>query len=228
LLNEEFWRIGFVPRLFIEQGKEVRLPRFYDEELGSALYQLTPEFLKAREAAVFSLSLGNERMVELFAEPVRARCRLFIFGAGHVSRQIAPLAGIVGFDIFVIDDRELFADKRYFPEGTVVSCLAYRDVMGGIRPDRSSFIVIVTRGHLGDETVLAQALETEACYIGMIGSTRKRDAIFMRLREKGFSEEDLARVHCPIGIEIGAETPHEIAVSIVAELIRVRAALKLL
>ncbi|MBW1936825.1 MAG: XdhC family protein, partial [Deltaproteobacteria bacterium] len=89
--------------------------------------------------------------------------------------------------------------------------------------DESSFLVIVTRGHIHDKVVLAQALKTKARYIGMIGSRRKVSAIFERLKEEGFSEDDLKRVHAPIGLEIGAETPEEIAISIVAELIKVRA-----
>ena len=89
--------------------------------------------------------------------------------------------------------------------------------------DESSFLVIVTRGHMHDKTVLAQALKTKAKYIGMIGSSRKRKLIYEKLMDEGFSEEDLLRVHSPIGLEIGAETPVEIAVSIVAELIKVRA-----
>ncbi|MBW2023322.1 MAG: XdhC family protein, partial [Deltaproteobacteria bacterium] len=89
--------------------------------------------------------------------------------------------------------------------------------------DEDSYLVIVTRGHVQDKNVLAQALRTDAKYIGMIGSKRKRDIIYEKLLEQGFSQDDLARVHSPIGLEIGAETPEEIAVSIVAELIKVRA-----
>jgi xanthine dehydrogenase accessory factor len=95
--------------------------------------------------------------------------------------------------------------------------------MAGLPVDPTSYLVIVTRGHTHDKTVLEQALSTEAAYIGMIGSRRKIEAIYKRLLEEGFSEEQLARVHAPIGIDIGAETPEEIAVSIVAELIKVRA-----
>ena len=98
----------------------------------------------------------------------------------------------------------------------------FGDAFKDVDTDADSYIVIVTRGHLHDKTVLTRALETNAVYIGMIGSRKKRDAIFDALLNEGFSEDDLKRVHAPIGIDIGAETPEEIAVSIVGELIRVR------
>jgi len=129
----------------------------------------------------------------------------------------------VGFPVVVVDDREEFADAGQFPEAREVRCMPFGGVMARLPVDVHAFVVIVTRGHLYDKEVLGQALRTEARYIGMIGSRRKRDLIYKRLLEEGFTEEDLARVHSPIGLDIGAETPEEIAVSIVAELIDVRA-----
>jgi xanthine dehydrogenase accessory factor len=156
-------------------------------------------------------------------EPVAARSLLYVFGGGHVSRQIVPLAAKVGFHVVVIDDREEFADPHRFPEATEVRCIPFEGVMGRIPINDTSFLVIVTRGHMGDKSVLAQALTTDAGYIGMIGSRQKRELIYQALSGEGFTQADLARVHSPIGIPIGAETPEEIAVSIVAELIQARA-----
>jgi xanthine dehydrogenase accessory factor len=99
----------------------------------------------------------------------------------------------------------------------------FDSALKGFAIDRSAFIVIVTRGHLHDKTVLMQALRTEAAYIGMIGSRRKRDHIFNALLKQGFTEADLKRVHSPIGLDIDAETPEEIALSIVAEMVHARA-----
>jgi xanthine dehydrogenase accessory factor len=157
-------------------------------------------------------------------EPARKPKTLHLFGAGHVARPTAHMASLVGFRVEVVDDRDEFADTGRFPEADVIRVLPdFHRVLSEVSVDGDSFVVIVTRGHAYDKTVLAQILKTDACYIGMIGSRRKRDAIYQALLTEGFTHEDLRRVHCPIGLEIGAETPEEIAVSIVAELIRHRA-----
>ena len=176
----------------------------------------------ARQAAV--VSHGRNRF---YIEPLSCRDRLMLFGAGHVSQSVARLAHTVSFNITVADDRPEFANRQRF--GRVDEILvpeSFEHVLETMTIDRSSYIVIVTRGHLQDHTVLAQALRTKAGYIGMIGSKRKRDAIFSALMSAGFNQADIERVHSPIGIEIAAETPKEIAVSIVAELIAVRANLR--
>jgi xanthine dehydrogenase accessory factor len=139
-----------------------------------------------------------------------------------VASQIAPLAARVGFQVVVIDDRAEFADPARFPEAHQVIQAPFEGLMEQLSVDPASYLVIVTRGHSHDKEVLAQALDTDARYVGMIGSNRKIGIIFNRLREEGISQERLDRVHSPIGIDIGAETPEEIAVSIVAELIEVR------
>lgn len=145
-------------------------------------------------------------------------------GAGHVAQAAAALAARVGFRVEVLDDRGAFANAARFPAAAAVHVVPDFSRALSVRPaDDATFVVILTRGHLHDRTVLAQALRSPAPYIGMIGSRRKRDAIYARLREEGFGEADLARVHAPIGLDIGAETPEELAVSIVGELIRVRA-----
>lgn len=157
------------------------------------------------------------------AEPVSALGTVYILGAGHVSQQVARLTSMVDFRTVVLDDREEFANRQRFPQADEIivpedfeRCLKDLPISG------DSYLVIVTRGHRYDLTVLEQALPTGACYIGMIGSRRKREAIYRALREKGVAEDQLARVYSPIGIDINAETPEEIAVSIVAQLINVR------
>lgn len=157
-------------------------------------------------------------------EPWAAACPLFIFGAGHVSRPTALVAALAGFQVTVLDDRPEFANAERFPRATALVLEHFNNCFSGLPAGPDAFVVIVTRGHVHDAGVLAQALRTRAGYIGMIGSHRKRDAVYRRLRGQGFTDEDLARVHCPVGLAIGAETPEEIAVSIVAELIQCRAA----
>jgi xanthine dehydrogenase accessory factor len=158
-------------------------------------------------------------------EPLGSRNTVYIFGAGHVSQQLAPLAKKVGFRTVVLDDREDFASRERFPDADKVIVLTSFEVaLEGLEIDSDSYLVLVTRGHAHDQTVLRQALATQAGYIGMIGSRRKRDAIYAALGMEGFSPRDFDRVCSPIGLAIGAETPEEIAVSIVAELIQIKAA----
>lgn len=148
---------------------------------------------------------------------------LYIFGAGHVAQPTAEVASLAGFSVEVLDDRAEFANKDRFPRASAVHVLSgFDQAMTGLTLQENAYIVIVTRGHLHDKTVLAQALRTPAAYIGMIGSKRKRDTVYKELLKEGFSEKDLQRVLCPIGLAIEAETPEEIAVSIVAEMISVR------
>ena len=148
----------------------------------------------------------------------------YIFGAGHCGEKLTHVLATVGFGTVVIDDRPEFANIGKFPDADeiltpVTMDLPFNDI--GMGDD--SYIVIVTRGHMHDELVLRRALRTTAGYIGMIGSKRKRDTIFARILADGYTQSDIDRVHSPIGLSIGAETPEEIAVSIAAEMIKVRA-----
>jgi xanthine dehydrogenase accessory factor len=146
--------------------------------------------------------------------------RMYIAGGGHVALPTARIAAQTGFEVTVIDDRAEFARPERFPWAARTRVAPeYADCFAGYAPEARDYIVIVTRGHRYDGAVLAQALQTRAGYIGMIGSSRKREQVYSALRGQGVSEEDLARVRCPVGIPLGAETPEEIAVSIVAECI---------
>ncbi len=159
----------------------------------------------------------------LMVEPLDIAGTAFIFGAGHVSRSLAEFAKAVGFWTVVLDDRADYATPERFPTADERVVLeSFSDSLSKIEVEPDSFIVIVTRGHLHDQTVLTQALKSRAAYIGMIGSRRKCGLIFDELRKEGFSEADIRRVHAPIGLSIEAETPEEIGISIVAEMIQVR------
>jgi len=149
---------------------------------------------------------------------------VFIYGAGHVSQQVALLAEMVDFQTVVLDDRSEYANRERFPQADQIKVLdSFNDCFAGYGPDGDSYVVIVTRGHQHDKTVLSQALRTRAGYIGMMGSHRKREELFKVLQQEGFSKDALERVHCPIGLNIKAATTAEIAVSIIAELIQTRA-----
>lgn len=170
------------------------------------------------------ISAQYEKGVLHVREPVFPDQTVYIFGAGHVSLELARFCKHLYMRIHVFDDREEFVNSSRFPDadGRHV-CPGFESVFDTFNIGPDSYIVIVTRGHTFDKKVLAQALETDAGYIGMIGSRKKRDTIYGDLLNEGFGQSDINRVHSPIGLPIKAETPAEIGVSIVAELIQHRA-----
>lgn len=164
---------------------------------------------------------------EFILEPLQSRPTVIIFGGGHISVKLCPLTALVGFRVVVVDDREEFVATERFPEAESTLVCDYEECFQQLDFTPETYSVIVTRGHLHDKTVLAGVLDEfrqgRGRYVGMIGSRRKRDLIYDALMEEGFSPELIKKVHSPIGLGIGAESPEEIAVSIVAELIRERA-----
>ena len=147
---------------------------------------------------------------------------MFIFGAGHIAVVLSKLAKMLGFRISIVDDRAEFANKERFPEADQILLSEPDSAFAEMKNFGSAYIVIVTRGHLKDEAVLLSALNYQPKYIGMIGSKQKNAVIFQHLKEKGISQEQLDRIFAPIGLAIGAQTPEEIAVSIMAEVIKVK------
>lgn len=154
--------------------------------------------------------------------PMRANGTLYVFGGGHVGMETAILADRVGFRTVVLDDRAEFVDPARFPAAQTVLLPSFEE-LPALDLDADSYVVIATRGHLHDFTVLDRMLRTRAGYVGMVGSARKREMTRARLAERGHPPESFDRVRSPIGLAIGSESPAEIAVSIVAELIRFRA-----
>jgi xanthine dehydrogenase accessory factor len=160
--------------------------------------------------------------LEIFVEPILPPAELYIFGAGHVAASLYKIAQIAGFDVTVVDDREAYANRERFPEAQQVIAEDFDKAAARLAPSESSYIVIVTRGHRDDMRMLRWAVQTPARYVGMIGSKRKTIAIFRELQQEGLDAQLFDRVHAPIGLDIGAITPEEIAVSITAELIASR------
>jgi xanthine dehydrogenase accessory factor len=159
--------------------------------------------------------------VEIFVEPILPQPMLYLFGGGHVSMAVAKAASAAGFAVGVIDDRETFANPQRFPQAQEVFT-SYDGAFARIQPNASTYLVIVTRGHKEDMRVLAWAVRTDARYVGMIGSKRKVLSVYKALEREGYRPEEFERVFAPMGLEIGALSPEEIAISIVAELIAVR------
>jgi xanthine dehydrogenase accessory factor len=156
-------------------------------------------------------------------EPVVRGSRVYVFGGGHVSQKLVPLLGFLDYRVTVCEDRPEFADETLFPaaEGTVLA--PFEQMMERVQITARDYCVVMTRGHQADYEILRQLLKTPAFYIGCIGSRHKVAVTRQRLLDEGFSQEDFDRIHTPIGLNIGAETPEEIAVSIAAEMIQCKA-----
>ena len=175
-----------------------------------------------REGEAAEMICGGD--MEIFVEPILQEPRLFIFGGGHIALALSKMARLVGFRIIVVDDRPEFASAERFPEAERTIAADFSEAFSTLNVDSSSYIVIVTHAHAGDEVVLERALETEARYIGMIGSRRKNSVVFDNLRARGVPQASIDRTHAPIGLPIHAWTSEEIAVSILAEIVKVRRA----
>lgn len=222
-LDPGLWKGGLSPRMFIKaDGKKTGSLHGIDGADEIILLKMK-EMIAKRVPQVMGFKAKDGNNVDVLIEPVISEPVLYIFGGGHVSKQIGPIAVLVGFKVVVIDDREEWSMPENFPYAKEVITCSFDSVMERLPVNESSYLVIVTRGHSHDNIVLAQALRTGAKYIGMIGSRRKVKIIYDNLLKEGFSKAQIDRVYSPIGEEIGAETPEEIAVSIVAQLIKVRA-----
>jgi xanthine dehydrogenase accessory factor len=162
--------------------------------------------------------------LSVFIEPVVPQPRLYIFGAGHISKSISKIATLAGFATVIVDNREAFANPERFPEADQVFAEEYEDVFPKLPIRDTSYLVIVTRGHRDDMRVMRWAVGTNAKYIAMIGSKRKVIGVVKELEKEGIPREAFERAFAPMGLDIGAITPEEIAVSIVAEMIAMRRA----
>jgi len=160
--------------------------------------------------------------LDVFVEPVVPQPAAYIFGAGHISKSLSKVADMAGFCTVVIDDREMFANRDRFPEADEVHADEYEAIFPKLSINESSYIVIVTRGHRDDMRVLKWAVGTTARYIAMIGSKRKVIGVVRELEKEGIAVGEFERVFAPMGFDIGAITPEEIAVAVVAEMIAVR------
>ena len=160
--------------------------------------------------------------LDIFVEPILATPTLYLFGGGHVSLSIAKVATIAGFDTVIVDDRTAFANKERFPGAVETHAGPWEEILPKLRLNEFSYVVIATRGHKGDLTCLRWAVATQARYVGMVGSKRKLIEFYKVLEREGVPAAQLEQVHSPVGLDIGALTPQEIAVSVVAEIIAVR------
>lgn len=160
--------------------------------------------------------------LEIFIEPILPTPRIVVFGAGHIATQVSKIATIAGFRSIIVDDRPEYASKERFPEAEAIYTGSFEQAFAKLEPDENTYLIIVTRDNQEDQNVLRWAVQTDARYIGMIGSKRKIRSIAEQLQQEGIARERVERVNMPIGLDIGAVLPEEIAVAIVAEVIHNR------
>jgi len=193
------------------------------------VWQAAREVMESEKPKSLSFNLNNNPSydtglvcggtLEVFVEPILPISELLLFGAGHVAQSVANIASLAGFEVTVVDDREAYANRERFPSAMEVLVNEFDAAVKKIEPRENSYIVIVTRGHRDDMRILRWAVTTRARYIGMIGSRRKVATIYKELEKEGVPASSFECVNAPVGLEIGAVTPEEIAVAIVAEMI---------
>ncbi|MBN1902597.1 XdhC family protein [Candidatus Sumerlaeota bacterium] len=176
--------------------------------------------LKSLKDPDMDLSCGGDVMI--FVEPVAPPDRCVIFGGGHVGYAIYSILSTLDFRITIVDDRKSFATRKRFPKAGKIICKPYKDAFTRLSPGKEDYIVICTRMHSSDGQCLEWALKSPAGYVGMLGSKNKVKYLKKKMRDLGIKPKRLSQLHSPIGIEIGAMTPEEIAVSVAAEMIQVR------
>jgi xanthine dehydrogenase accessory factor len=181
------------------------------------LFSLSPQ----GEIVEDSIARGQE-WPRIFVDVQPGLQTLIIVGAGHIAQPLCEIGHMLGFRTVVIDDRWAFANRERFPHATDVRVGAFEETLNSLEINEHSYVVVVTRGHVWDEASVKAVLRRNPAYVGMIGSKRRAKTTLERLAEEGYSPAELSRVHTPMGLDIAAETPAEIAVAIAAELIRVR------
>jgi xanthine dehydrogenase accessory factor len=185
-------------------------------------HSATSVYLLADGTEARRQSAGATGSFQTLIEVIEPPATLLVVGAGHIGRALAKFGAEVGFSVAVLDDRPDYADPALLPEADRVICADFEQAMKDFPINQNTYIVMVTRGHKQDELSLRASIGRGAAFVGMIGSRRRTGAVLQHLADEGFPQDVLDAVHTPIGIDIGAETPEEIAVSIIAELIMVR------
>ncbi|MSQ11116.1 MAG: hypothetical protein EXR48_00200 [Dehalococcoidia bacterium] len=189
-----------------------------DSALDAAAKSRVRELMPLGKCDYVALPGGAQMFVEAYTTPPQ----LVLMGGGHISKSLAPLAKTLGFRVYVADDRAEFANPERFPEAAKTVAGPYETALNGLPINANTYIIIATRGHRFDDMATEAAVRSPAGYIGLLGSKRKSLLIFQALFRKGVSEERIAAIRAPVGLDIGGRTPQEIAVSIIAEILAVR------
>ena len=176
--------------------------------------------LTGREDTPEGLICGGT--MQVFLEPIHSQPTVYLFGAGHIGFAVSKIAKMTGFRVVIIDDRPAYANAERFPDADDFYVEDPAEMVSKLKLNKTSYLVIACRGHLEDQRVLTEAVKTPAGYIGMIGSKKKVKTVFSNLKASGIAQKTLDKIHAPIGLPIATETPEEIAVSIMAEIINAR------
>jgi xanthine dehydrogenase accessory factor len=217
-------------KLFISEDRSI-VGSLGDTRLDSRVAEEVAHFLDMRDdvrsfkVEDFASELSEWIGAQLLFERIQPEPRIVICGAGHVGASLARLATFVGYRVILIDDRAEFLTREQFPAelidlvATTSWALAVRDAIGN---GRGVSVAVVTRGHNEDEECMQAAVPTQASYIGLIGSKRRTNIVLNRLRQSGGNDDQISKVHAPIGLDIGAVTPEEVALAILAEIVSIR------
>ncbi|MGE0599860.1 MAG: XdhC family protein [Dehalococcoidia bacterium] len=212
LIERDGSRLGSLGDPILDDSVAAFAPEAFPKHLAQTLY-VSPDGLSERTI---------KGATAIYVEVVEAKPVFLVVGAGHIGRSLAQLADFLDFQVAVLDDREDFANAERIPEADQILCEDYEEALEKFPIDANTYITMVTRGHKQDEISLRKCLGRGAGYLGMIGSRRRTGAVLEHLAAEGFDREELAKVRTPIGLNIGAETPEEIAISIMAEVIMLR------
>lgn len=233
MMKKDGTTVGTVGGGLLEAETEKLCRKTLETKEKSHIYSF---ILDEKQKGALDMGCGGDASVQIdyidaknpgdFIKEFKLASTAYIFGGGHVAYALEPVLRHVDFRTVVIDDREEYAnDERYPHAERTIAVDNFDNAFDDITTDEDSYIIIVTRGHRGDLQVLRQALGKPHAYLGMIGSRRKNRLLYDTLLEEGFTEEDFEEIYSPIGLSIGSETPEEIAISIVAEIIQVRSQL---
>ena len=231
LMKKDGSTLGTVGGGLLEAETEKLCKKTFETKEKDHIYEFT---LDEKQKGALDMGCGGDATIQIqyisaddpgdFVKEFKLASTAYIFGGGHVAYALEPVLRHVDFNTVVIDDREEYANSQRYPKAArTIAVDNFDNAFDDITTDEDSYIIIVTRGHRGDLQVLRQALKRPFAYLGMIGSRRKNALLYDALREEGVTDEQIAQVHSPIGLSIGSETPEEIAISIVAEIIQVRA-----
>lgn len=209
-------------KLLIERGGSAK-GTLGVESLDRAVVEDARRVMNERKSQVIGYQLpGSDAEIEVFHEVLEPQPQLLILGAGHIAVPLATFAHMVGFEVVVLDDRDKYANDERFPEADEVIAADFGETLTSFPLTPFTYVVIVTRGHTFDEEALRVLLDKEVPYIGMIGSRRRVETVLRTLASEGYDRERLAQIYAPIGLDIGSETPQEIALSIIAEVVAIR------
>ncbi|HZT05424.1 MAG TPA: XdhC/CoxI family protein [Chloroflexota bacterium] len=217
-------RVPLAAKLLVEDEGAV-VGTLGSAELDEAVIRDARRHLESRKSEVVAYRFGVEteqEEVEVFHEIIEPRPQLLVVGAGHIAVPLARFGSQLGFEVVVVDDREKFANRERFPDADRVIAAGFGETLRDYPINRSTFVVIITRAHTYDEESLRLILGRPTAYLGMIGSRRRVQTVLRTLAAEGYDHDVLGSVRAPIGLDVGSETPEEIALSIIAEVVAVR------